>query len=98
MHIRDCVVGGRIEPTRKNRAFGTLLTFGPRSGRSRGAKVPKKVENFEFLRVQGAEMHLFARNGQTSAEILDLKVGPTQIDPRGSSGAIIFEVCPYWAV
>ena len=66
--------------------------------RSRGAKVSKKLENFEFWRFRGAELHHFARNDQTSAEILDLKVGLTQIDPRGSSGAIIFEVCPYWAV
>ena len=40
-------------------------------------------------------MHLFARNDRTSSNFRDLKAGPTQIDPRGSSGTKNFDILPY---
>ena len=42
-------------------------------------------------------MHRFARNGHTSSETRDLKVGITQIDPGGSNGSKKSEVRSYGA-
>ena len=43
-------------------------------------------------------MHFFARNAQTASEIGDLKVGITQIDPRGSYGPKKSDASEYRAV
>ena len=43
-------------------------------------------------------MHLFARNGHTSSKTRDLKVGITQIDPRGSYGPKKSDASEYRAV
>ena len=43
-------------------------------------------------------MHFFARNAQTASEIGDLKVGITQVDPRGSYGPKKSDASEYRAV
>ena len=48
--------------------------------------IGKNAKMHFFVCFGGVEMHLFARNDQASSNFRDLKAGPTQIDPRGSSG------------
>ena len=60
-------------------------------------KYRKEYRNSFFWCFRGMEMHLFARNDQTSSNSCDLKVGMTQIDPRGSNGPLKSENRSYYA-
>ena len=52
---RECVVGGRIERTKRKYEFCMLFLATRRYPRSRGAESSKEIENGDFLVIQGAE-------------------------------------------
>ena len=49
--------------------------------------IGKNAKMHFFWCFRGVEIDLFARNDHASSNFRDLKVGITQIDPRGSSGS-----------
>ena len=55
----------------------------------------KKSDFWRFRGVEICEIHDFARNRQIRAKPRDWRAGPTQIDPRGSSGTKKFDILPY---
>ena len=61
-------------------------------------KYRRELKKSDFWCFRGVEMHFFARNDHTSSKTRDLKVGITQIDPRGSYGPKKSDASEIWAV
>ena len=43
-------------------------------------------------------MHVFGENKRNRSKIIELRAGPTPIDPRGHDGVKSSEICSYSAV
>ena len=56
---RECVVGGRIERTKKRNEFCMLLPAMRRYPRSHGAESSKEIDEAEILVIQGSENAYF---------------------------------------
>ena len=67
-------------------------------GRSRGAKTSKEREESDFWCFRGVEMRVVDQNSQYRPEIIELRAGPTPIDPCGHDGVKSLEICSYLAV
>ena len=77
---------GGTYPSRPSRSrwsqkFGDLFVFGGGTRR--------------YLRFRNFECHISARSVHIRSETDDRQVGLAYIDPRGSNGARIFEICSY---
>ena len=67
--------------------FGSAhLSASPPAG-AVARKYRKECKSAFFWCFRGVEIDLFARNDHASSNFCDLKAGPNQIDPRGSSGS-----------
>ena len=53
------------------------------------------LRNCGFWRFRGVKMLILVQNDETRSKLDKIRAGPTQIDPRGSIGTIIFEIRSY---
>ena len=51
-----------------------------------------------FWWFRGVEIHIFDENIRTRRKIIELRAGPTPIDPRGHDGVKSLEIGSYLAV
>ena len=70
-------------------------------GRAGGAvarKLRKRSRNTIFGWFRGVEFHVFGENNRNRRKIIELRAGPTPIDPRGHDGVKSLEICSYLVV
>ena len=61
-------------------------------------KLRKRSRNAIFWWFRGVEIHIFGENIRTRRKIIELRAGPTPIDPRGHDGVKSLEIGSYLAV
>ena len=58
-------------------------------------KLRKTLRNAIFWWFRGVEIHVFGEDNRNRRKIIELRAGPTPIDPRGHDGVKILEICSY---